>query len=167
MRSRIRSHPSRSWNCEGITTVEMAIVLSVFLMLFLGIFEFGYDWYLQSVLNNAAYSGARYGVAYTTSGTNTPTAPKDLGTIPNTTSPSISNYVKTGPDGNSGLESLLPTEIYNTVQVTCSGTGYTSSTRTAGAPLTVTVNVTVPHLFLGNLFNISGSISGTATLNVE
>ncbi len=51
---------------DGMAVVEFAIILSVFLMMLLGIIEFGYDWYLKHALTNASRDGARYGVMYKT-----------------------------------------------------------------------------------------------------
>jgi Flp pilus assembly protein TadG len=53
-----------SWRTEGAVAVEFAISLSVFLLLCLGIIEFGYDWYVKHAMIQAAREGARYGAVY-------------------------------------------------------------------------------------------------------
>jgi Flp pilus assembly protein TadG len=45
---------------RGMTTVETALVLSVFCMLLFGVFEYGRFLYLLHLTNNAARDGARY-----------------------------------------------------------------------------------------------------------
>ena len=47
---------------RGMTTVETALVLSVFCMLLFGVFEYSRFLYMLHVANNAARDGARYAV---------------------------------------------------------------------------------------------------------
>ncbi len=49
--------------------VEMAVVLVVFLMMFMGIIEYGRYYFLVQVANNAVREGARYAVVHTGDGT--------------------------------------------------------------------------------------------------
>ncbi len=49
--------------------VEMAVVLVVFLTLFMGIIEYGRYYFLVQVANNAVREGARYAVVHTGDGT--------------------------------------------------------------------------------------------------
>lgn len=49
--------------------VEMAVVLVVFLMMFMGIIDYGRYYYLVQVSNNAVREGARYAVVHTGDGT--------------------------------------------------------------------------------------------------
>lgn len=49
--------------------VEMAVVLGVFLMMFMGIIEYGRYYYLVQVSNNAVREAARYAVVHTGDGT--------------------------------------------------------------------------------------------------
>ena len=108
---------------DGMAVVEFAIILSVFLMMLLGIIEFGYDWYLKHALTNASRDGARYGVMYRA----------DTGSgnriLPVNASPSIENTVK------SALNGELPSAIASTVNVTCSGAAWTSASPLPGDPL--------------------------------
>ncbi len=47
---------------KGATAVEMAVVLPVFIMLLIGFFELGHVLMIDSIVENAAYEGARRGV---------------------------------------------------------------------------------------------------------
>lgn len=47
---------------QGATTVEMASVLPVLLLLVFGFFEAGHALLMNSIVENAAYEGARYGI---------------------------------------------------------------------------------------------------------
>ncbi|MCY2971824.1 MAG: pilus assembly protein [Planctomycetota bacterium] len=49
--------------------VEMAFVLVIFLMMFMGIIEYGRYYFLVQVANNAVRDGARYAVVHTGDGT--------------------------------------------------------------------------------------------------
>ena len=69
MKVPVRLSLKRISAADGMATVEFAIILSVFLMMLLGIIEFGYDWYLKHALTNASRDGARYGVMYKTNTT--------------------------------------------------------------------------------------------------
>lgn len=54
-----------SWTGEaGSTAVEFAILLPVFVALLLGIAEYGWLFYHEVVVSNAAREGARIGVTY-------------------------------------------------------------------------------------------------------
>jgi Flp pilus assembly protein TadG len=50
------------WNVQGISSVEMAIVLPVLLLLVFGMLQFGLGWRLSQVITNGAREGARFGV---------------------------------------------------------------------------------------------------------
>ncbi len=50
----------------GSATIELALVLPLFLVLLFGIVEFGLILYAQGILTNASREGARYGVVYST-----------------------------------------------------------------------------------------------------
>ena len=69
MKVPMRLRLQRIAEADGMAVVEFAIILSVFLMMLLGIIEFGYDWYLKHALTNASRDGARYGVMYKTNTT--------------------------------------------------------------------------------------------------
>ncbi|HEY9074197.1 MAG TPA: TadE/TadG family type IV pilus assembly protein [Desulfobaccales bacterium] len=131
---------------EGIAAVEFAIIGSVFLMILLGVVEFGYDWFLKHAITNASRDGCRYGVMYRTdpANPNNQIAPSSL-TSPNRIEDVVSNY----------LRQVLPSD--STWTVTCSGAGYTSAKGEDPAnpgvklPLTVTVSTTKTWSALGSM----------------
>ena len=51
---------------RGQSTVEMALMFPVFLLVLLGIIEFSRAFYAYSVVSNAAREGARYGIMHPT-----------------------------------------------------------------------------------------------------
>jgi Flp pilus assembly protein TadG len=146
---------------DGMAVVEFAIILSVFLMMLLGIIEFGYDWYLKHALTNASRDGARYGVMYkTNTATNLQVYPSGL---PSGTWSTIATVVQNELNGE------LPSAIASSVQVTCSGTAWTSATPNPGDPLTVTVTATKDWSALGALIPSlnNKTISVQTTMNLE
>lgn len=144
---------------DGMAVVEFAIILSVFLMMLLGIIEFGFDWYLKHALTNASRDGARYGVMYKATATGTKIYPSGL-----PSGKTISDYVKAELQPPE-----LPTAIYNTVTVTCSGAAWTSASPQPGDPLTVTVTATKNWSALGALLPGINSTTVTVqtTMNLE
>jgi len=131
---------------EGMAAVEFAVVLSVFLMMLLGIVEFGYDWFMKHAITNASRDGARYGVMYRTdpANPNNPIAPSSL-TSPHRIEDVVGNY----------LRQALPADSTRTV--TCTGDGYTSASGTDPAdsskhlPVIVTVTTTKSWSALGSM----------------
>ncbi len=49
-------------NARGISSVEFAIILPVFLLLIFGMIQFGLGWWLSQLITNGAREGARFGV---------------------------------------------------------------------------------------------------------
>lgn len=47
---------------SGISTVEMALVLPLFLLLVFGMIQFGLGWFYKQTVTNAAREGARMGI---------------------------------------------------------------------------------------------------------
>jgi Flp pilus assembly protein TadG len=73
--------------CDGAAAVELALSITVLIMLLLGIIEFGLLWYQKQVITNASREAARYGVTYRTKSDGTRLAPKNF------TSPTIVQVV--------------------------------------------------------------------------
>ncbi len=145
MKFSLRMRLKRIADSEGIATIEFALMFTAFFLVLLGIVEFGYDWYFRTLLNNASRDGARYGAMYSldSSGNNIP---------PNQRNPTISDYVKTL------LVNSLPTDVYNTLTVDCTGAGNTSGK--SGDPLTVKVTATKSWNALGGFITPTGSGGG-------
>jgi len=143
-----------------MAAVEFAIILSVFLMMLLGIVEFGFDWYLKHALTNASRDGARYGVMYRTDTGGNRIYPISL---PSGSWPSIETMVKNELNGQ------LPSSIASTVDVNCSGNAFTLAAPSPGEPLTVQVVATKSWSALGSLvpsLNIS-TVTVQTTMNLE
>ncbi len=149
-----RSHRQRLADSEGVAAVEFAIILSVFLMIVMGILEFGYDWYLRNALANASREGCRWGVMYRIDAANNWLPPSML--PPGST---IQDVV------NNYLTPIMPRGT--TWTTTPSGTGYTNidSTIAPGLPLTVTVSTTKTWSVLGNL--VPGLHLNNMTITVQ
>jgi Flp pilus assembly protein TadG len=133
----------------GAATVEFAVVISVLLLLFAGILDFGHAWYMSQVITNASREGARYGITYRTNANGNRITAAAL-------SPSISSYVL----NNYKLAAILPADANPNIAV--SGAGYTSTTK--GDPLEVKVTATktwfiVSHFIpgLGNHLTLSAT----------
>jgi Flp pilus assembly protein TadG len=147
---------SRLTETDGMAVVEFAIILSVFLMLLLGIIEFGYDWYLKHALTNASRDGARYGVMYRADGSGNRIMPANA-------NPSIEDTVK------GALNSELPSTIASSVTVTCTGAAWTSASPNPGDPLTVAVTATKDWSALGALIPLfnNTTVRVQTTMNLE
>jgi hypothetical protein len=65
-RGKLQSVIIAHWNTHGLSSVEMAIVLPVLLLLIFGMIQFGLGWRLSQVITNGAREGARYGVVMAT-----------------------------------------------------------------------------------------------------
>ncbi len=78
--------------------VEMAVVLVVFLTMFVGIIEYGRYYFLVQVANNAVREGARYAVVHTGDGT---------------TSTQVSNVVTTKMNGTQNMLSGYTVSVQN------------------------------------------------------
>jgi Flp pilus assembly protein TadG len=127
---------------EGAAAVEFAIVLNLFLILILGMLDFGHAWFMRQVIVNASREGARYGVVYRGDNNGNRIPPSAL-------APSIQTWVlqDSTNGGSYGLVALLPGD--SNPAVTPSGPGYT--TGTVGTDLVVTV-VCTKHWWVINNF---------------
>jgi Flp pilus assembly protein TadG len=146
---------------DGMAVVEFAIVLSVFLMMLLGVIEFGYDWYLKHALTNASRDGARYGVMFKSDTvTGLQIYPHQL---PSGTWGTIETVVKNELNGE------LPSAIASTANVSCTGAAWTSATPNPGDPLTVTVTASKNWSALGALIPSLNNmtIMVQTTMNLE
>ncbi len=90
----------RSGRRSGATTVEVSIVLSVFLLFLFGIFEYCRYLMMIQITTNAARDGARYAVVNLGKGANFATTNYSDGV---TTYPSIRNYVNNRMAGTNGM----------------------------------------------------------------
>ncbi len=120
---------------EGFAAVEFAICLIPFLLILVGIIDFGECCYTQLTISSASLAGARYATLYTVNSSGQRLAPNNL-------SPTVSSYVTTNYSG------LLPSNA--NLQVTLGGSA-TTSTTSGAYPVTVTVTAQYHWFFLANL----------------
>jgi Flp pilus assembly protein TadG len=97
---------SKTWPADrerGAAAVEFIFVLPVYLLLLVGIIEFGHLWYLRHALTNASREGARAAVVYYT--------PADTRTAWATTAAkdAVQKYLNATHDP--WLENLPPAEV--------------------------------------------------------
>ena len=112
---------------RGAAAVEFALVLPVLVALLLGIMEFGYMFYAQASVSNAARAGVRnYAINYATSGAET-------------TSKDFAKSMT--PD---------PTKATATMTATCSSAG-------TEATMVITYKFTSPTGLLGNSVTLTGT----------
>ncbi len=139
----------------GAATVEFALILSVLLLLFAGILDFGHAWYMRQVITNASREGARYGITYRTDTNGARIAPTNL-------APSISSYLL----NDYKLASTLPADA--SPLITPSGAGYTSKNK--GDPLEVKVTATKTWFIVSSLVPGLGkqiTLSATTVMLLE
>jgi Flp pilus assembly protein TadG len=88
----------RHWcqEVKGAAAVEMAIVVSVLLLIVAGIIDLGHAFYLQQVVTNASREGARYGIVYRVDDAHNPLPPRSQ--------PEVEAYL----DEKFNLNTLLP-----------------------------------------------------------
>jgi Flp pilus assembly protein TadG len=125
-----RSLPSSLPASEaGTVAVEFVILFPLFLLIVVGIVEFGHLWYVDHVITNASREGARAGVVYTTQ------TPRSTW-AQNAAQTAVTNYL------NSNGQSIIPG-----VKVTTTVTAGSSS----GDNFTVQINATNVPLVLGQV----------------
>jgi Flp pilus assembly protein TadG len=120
----------------GGSLVETAFVLSVFLILFFGIWDFAFMCYARATLQNAVRTAARYAI---TGNCSNPTSGCFNGTNPQDRLDTIINLV----DSYSFV--LNPTVSVTCVQGTCSS-AYGSGSNNAGGPGDL-VQVTATYVY--------------------
>jgi hypothetical protein len=151
---------------QGVSAVEFAIILPVFLLLVFGIADFGHAWYMRQIMVNASREGARYGTRYKTDALGNRVLPRDL-------NPSIINYVtntsaENGSGGGWGLKTLLPSDA--SLVVAPGGPAATQSNPSvlAGEDLTVTITATKNWLVIGRLIpGLGTSVNMSATTDMK
>jgi hypothetical protein len=165
---------SRRRGSSGQALVEFALIIPIFLVLLLGIFDFGRVVWASNSLAHAAREGARFAIVHGGSPMDPcpvgPLAPeydpKLMGTCPHPVSPST-QAVK-----DAALSAALAGGTSTAVTVCygagCSGnTDATGATNARGTPVTVTVTSQVP-LSAASLLGFSTfSVSGSSTMLVN
>lgn len=144
---------------SGVAAVEMAIVLSLLVILIMGMVDLGHAFYLKQIITNASREGARYGVVYKSN--------NGVRILPNSLTPTIQQWVLNGPTNGGDCDLLNILNGDNPV-VTPSGTGYTSGVT--GDDLIVTVTCVKTWWILNKFIPSLGSsitLTATTTMRVE
>lgn len=96
--------------------VEMAVVLVVFLTMFMGIIEYGRYYYLVQVANNAVREGARYAVVHTGDGTTSTQVSTVVTTKMNGTQNMLSGYTVSVQNVNTSTGVAIANSNWNDAQ---------------------------------------------------
>ena len=96
--------------------VEMAVVLVVFLTMFMGIIEYGRYYFLVQVANNAVREGARYAVVHTGDGTTDTQVSNVVTTKMNGTENMLSGYAVSVQNVNTSTGAMIANSNWNDAQ---------------------------------------------------
>ena len=96
--------------------VEMAVVLVIFLMMFMGIIEYGRYYFLVQVANNAVRDGARYAVVHTGDGTTDTQVSNVVTTKMNGTENMLSGYAVSVQNVNTSTGAMIANSNWNDAQ---------------------------------------------------
>ncbi|MBY0325290.1 MAG: pilus assembly protein [Gemmataceae bacterium] len=96
--------------------VEMAVVLVVFLTMFMGIIEYGRYYFLVQVANNAVRDGARYAVVHTGDGTTDTQVSNVVTTKMNGTENMLSGYAVSVQNVNTSTGAMIANSNWNDAQ---------------------------------------------------
>lgn len=167
---------------RGQAMVEFALVFPIFVLLLVGIFDFGRVIWVNDTLSTAAREAARYAIVHggSTSGLSCPAGPPVLGQEPPaSTCPPYPNGTAY-PAGSkqaikdvalswaSGASSTLTVSVCYGAVATCTGdTDAALATNARGTPVMVTVSANV-GLSVPALFGFSSfTFSSTSTMLVN
>ncbi len=96
--------------------VEMAVVLVVFLTMFMGIIEYGRYYFLVQVANNAVREGARYAVVHTGDGTTSTQVSTVVTSKMNGTQNMLSGYTVSVQNVNTSTGEAIANSNWNDAQ---------------------------------------------------
>lgn len=96
--------------------VEMAVVLVVFVTMFMGIIEYGRYYFLVQVANNAVREGARYAVVHTGDGTTSTQVSTVVTTKMNGTQNMLSGYTVSVQNVNTSTGVAIANSNWNDAQ---------------------------------------------------
>lgn len=125
------------FNQKGSETVELALVMPIFIFFFFGVAEFGFMIYDKAIITNASREAARTGIAVA--------APQR---------PTIDQITKIATDycNNSHLINFSNTLI--TPSITITPNPQTPTNTTFSEPLTVLIDYQYNHLILGKIIRL-------------
>ncbi len=125
------------FNQKGSETVELALVMPIFIFFFFGVADFGFMIYDKAIITNASREAARTGIAVA--------APQR---------PTIDQITKIATDycNNSHLINFSNTSI--TPSITITPNPQTPTNTTFSEPLTVLIDYQYNHLILGKIIRL-------------
>ena len=153
---------------RGVTVVEMALVLTVALMLLFGILEYGRYLMVLHTTNNAAREGARYATAHTGDGTTQAQVVAVVNSKMAGVDAQIQGYTVNvfSADPSGIYNSSTGAAIYPPVIQTLAGSSWNSAAF--GSPIVVQITGTYNPILPSFLFiNSNLSIQVTAMMNSE
>ncbi len=136
---------------RGAAAMELALLVPIFVLIVLGVLEFGDIWYIHHSLTNASREGARFGIRYVEG------SPRQCHTVAE-----ITDIIK----GNGGyLREFSRFGDCSDVNVSVNGP---TPGCTAGADLTVIVSFSKDWWFLGPLIGLPEvTVTATTTMKLE
>lgn len=130
---------------DGVVALEFVILFPLFMMILVGLLEFGHLFYVRHTLTNASREGARAAVLYTSASDRVSWAKTQATTT-------VNNYLNTRLPG---VHWSVPTPVV--------------SGSTTGSTVTVKVDATNVSLVLGDLVSAfqNLAVSGQTTMKME
>ncbi len=135
----------KKWGIRGISSVELAIILPVFLLLVFGIIQFGIGWWISQVITNGAREGARFAVVVR----DPPTPTSDVVDV-------VNNYIGS-----------LPNVDQATVEVFYDDGASTFDTCTRGCEVTVLVTIPIRNVIPALFPMIPSALESEAVMRHE
>jgi Flp pilus assembly protein TadG len=145
----------KNWAIRGISSVELAIILPVFLLLVFGIIQFGIGWWVSQVITNGAREGARYAVVVR----DPPTPDYDINKVqpdPASVEEIVRNYIGSLPNNNQA-----------TVEVFYDDGASTFDTCTRGCEVKVLVTIPIRNVIPALFPMIPSALESEAVMRHE
>jgi Flp pilus assembly protein TadG len=148
---------------EGAVAVEFIILFPLFLLIIVGVVEFGHLWYVDHVITNAAREGARVGVVLTLGTDGSSNDAPRIQEAQDNAKTAVNNYLK--PNG----KSILPGVNWNvpTPTVTLYTNPSTGKTTLTGGSLKVTITATNVALVLDQVIPAFKNMTLTAVTTMR
>ncbi len=147
---------------DGVVALEFVILFPLFMLILVGLLEFGHLFYVRHTLTNASREGARAAVMFH-SGTAAQRITWATGTDPGAAQDTVNKFLNP-PSGAPRLPGV--TWTVSPIQVLASGS---SAPGTTGSTVTVKVTATDVSLVLGKLVDAfqNLAVSGQTTMKME
>jgi Flp pilus assembly protein TadG len=149
---------------DGVVALEFVILFPLFLLVIMGIVEFGHLFYVRHTLTNASREGARAGVVYYSPPIDGSGPARDIWAATEATT-AITNYLGLG----GGQTPRLPGVTLDLHPEVSGGTSPFVSGSTSGSTVTVGITASNVLLVLDKLITLSNPITVTTetTMRLE